>query len=531
MKPRFEIRDYMNIEANPIKDNAIDLFHDVCDSERKPVLRASIDATHSGRLTNMRVYPGKRMRKSASTFLKPSPKPVLKHHNDTADAIGRVSKAQYVKLKNGDAFDFDYKKPSTGAGSGFIKLDVDIMDADAIEQFMDGRISQFSSRQHFQDVYCSICGENIADQLAFGGMFNSHEHQVGETYKIGKGRNAKDHLTYLITGDLEYKEVSAVNIPGDDETKVNGFEIIEPQAATDWAVMNCQGDQISMDSLTLSVGGEFVDLLSGGSVTSEDRKRLTGKTHVAVSASFTDHLANEDSKMDDNQKPEDDTEVKDQDKDNKNTSDSVASGAEGKDSNVEGDGEAKEGVEAPKPDASSSDSTSDNSSLSSEALQASVEALTKELKEAKTQRQEAEGKASRLEAQLSEKDSDIERQKTAAADSLKEAKTAYATQLLNNRMFLKKSDVSSVDSKESYEEALNKYQERSLDSLKDALSDLGPEVSEFQKSAGVKGAADFAKDKKVEAPVANTPVEGKDKQEPAPSKPKTAREQLDNYIA
>ena len=177
----------------------------------------------------MRVYPGRHMRDSASTFMEPVPKPVLKHHRDEEDAIGRVSSAEFIQLKNGDAFDFDYREPSEGRGSGFIKLGLDIMDRDAMEQFADGRIRQFSTRQAFQSVHCSICGEDIADSMSFLG--SSHEHKVGEVYssdEAGDTHGDKDYLCYLITGPLTYREVSSVNIPGDDASDINGFEIIEP---------------------------------------------------------------------------------------------------------------------------------------------------------------------------------------------------------------------------------------------------------------------------------------------------------------
>lgn len=528
-KPKFEIRDFMSLDHKSVRQDAMDLLQDVRDSNKKPFLRASIDATHAGRLTNMRVYPGKKMQRSADSFLKPTPKPVLKHHRDDQDAIGRVRTAEFVQLKHGEAFDFDYRNPSKGAGSGFVRLGVDIMDPDAIEQFMDGRISQFSTRQHFQDVYCSVCGENIADQMAMGGMFNTHEHQVGETYRIGKGKDASDYLCFLITGDLDYKEVSAVNIPGDDETKINGFEIVEPQVAADWAVMKCGGDtadHASVDSLTLSVGTDFVDLLAGGSVTASDREKLTGKTIVAVSSIFNDQLEDQNT-MDKENTPDPELEEP-QGKDSQNTESSEAREDSADSSNAKDGKETTEGVTAPESTASDESSTSDQTStLTSAALTASLEALTEKLEKANAKEQELQGKVGRLEAQLAEKDEEVERQKAAAADALAEAKESYAQQLLSNRLILKKADTQGIDSKEAYDSKLLEYTERSLDSLKDAISDLGPEVAASAKALGVKTAKDFAADKPVDNPVNNTSSKSADSES---KQPRTPKEELTNWV-
>lgn len=531
-RPRFEIVDNLQLDYRAVRTDAADLLHEALDSARSPILRASIDATHSGRLTNMRVYPGRKMKKSMKTFLEPVPKPVLKHHKDDEDPIGRVSSAEYVQLKSGDEFRFDYKNPGKGVGSGYIKLGLDIADPDAMQKFADGRFQQFSTRQHFQDVYCSVCGENIADDMAFGGMFSQHEHQVGEVYRIkGEGKRASDHLCYLITGDLDYKEVSPVNIPGDSHSKLNGFQIVEPNEATDMAVMTCAGDGLvaSVDSLSLATRDASVDLLAGGAITSEERRQITGKTVVAVSPSFVDNVDDQDSEdMTKQDATVDPTETKDQDAEDKNTDTSAASKGDGENSSSEKDGETKEGVVAPE-SKSSDKGSSDQGGISAEALAASVEALTAQLTAARKEAEESASKATRLEAQLAERDAEIDRQKTAAADALTETKGALARQLMSDRLLLQKADVSAIDSSEAYDEKLAEFAERSLDSLKDALEDLKLEVAEAAKKVGVKSPSDFAKGAPVENPVKNTPAPSKDKEE-EPKAPKTKRQALESLI-
>ena len=539
MRAKYEIIDTMSLNERAIASDASSLIHDVLDAKKKPVLRASIDATHSGRLTNMRVYPGQRMRKGVNTFLKPVPKPVLKHHRDDEDAIGRVSSAEYIQLKHGEAFDFDYRNPGKGAGSGFIKLGLDIMEADAMEQFADGRIQQFSTRQAFDSAYCSVCGEDITEDLAFGGMFSSHEHQIGEAYKVGKGKNAQDYLCFLITGDLEYREVSAVNIPGDDQSKINGFEIIEPQSVEDGlTTIHCAGDGLTaeMDSLTLTVGSEFVDLLAGGSVTAKDKRKLTGKTVVAVSPSFNDHLINQEedtTDMKDKEELKPDEEVKDesQNTEEETTETPEARKESGESSTETNESEDQEDVVVPEKEDTEEEVSDHTSGLSSAALQASLEAVTAQLNEAKAEKENLQGKVSRLEAKIAEKDEEIERQKTITADSLAETKMAYAQQLLANRMILKKGDVNGIDSKKDYENKLSEYAERSLDSLKDALSDLGPEITEASAQNGIKTANDFMQEERLENPVANMkPTEEADSEEQEIVPELSPAEELDNYL-
>jgi hypothetical protein len=535
IRPKLEIIDSMSLANRSILTDAASLYHDALDAKRKPFLRASIDATHSGRLTNMRVYPGKHMRNAVDSFLKPVPKPILKEHRADQDAIGRVSSAEFIQLSHGDQFDFDYRRPSEGVGSGFVRLKIDIMDQKSIEQFVDGRIQQFSTRQSMENAFCSICGED----MLLDGMYG-HEHQVGQVYEVGEGRDKSEFLCYVITGPLEYREASAVNMPGDAHSRINGFQIIEPQATDSASItsMLCGGDGLSADlgSLVLGVGTEFVDLLAGGSVSSKDRRKLTGKTVVAVSPSFTDHLTetepkenNMDTKKEgdlvDEKEPDADT------KDTKNTDSTTASGDIGDDSTQDKGDTKKEDVVVPDSEKPKDDTVSDHTSgLSSAALTASLEALTTKLSESAAEKETLLSKISRLEATLSEKDSELAAHKKTVADSLAEVKLAYSQQLLSSRMFLAKSDVSSIDSKEDYEAKVKEYADRTLDSLKDALSDLGPEITARSKAVGVKTALDMVSSDKVENTVLNTPVDLTDGEEDLVDA-KSPEEELDNFMS
>jgi len=218
MTRKIEILENFRVEFSNIISDAESLVGDLVDSKKNPKLSMSIDATHSGRLTNNRVYPGKRVRAAVGSWTSPKSKPVLKNHDASQDPIGRVRAAEFVQLKNGRDFDSDYVNPSKGLGSGLIKLSLDIMDPDAIQKFVDGRFTEFSTRQGFTSFQCSFCGNDLAQSMCghFPGDVIKVEDEDGETtYKV-----------YGITGPLDYREVSVVNIPGDKFTGINTMELV-----------------------------------------------------------------------------------------------------------------------------------------------------------------------------------------------------------------------------------------------------------------------------------------------------------------
>ena len=167
-------------------------------------LVCDIDATHSGTLINNRVYPPDGMAKGIKTWTKPYKKPVLVNHNDEADPIGRVIKAQYIKTPRGmDGTDY---KPVLKAsdGFGYTNLTVKVTDPDAIQKIMDGRYETVSVRMTTNHAFCSICGVDWSDEMC--------DHMPGKMYD--------KKLAYITTGDLSYREVSFVNIPADEYAKV-----------------------------------------------------------------------------------------------------------------------------------------------------------------------------------------------------------------------------------------------------------------------------------------------------------------------
>ena len=279
MSRRKEIIESFNLEIGDLLEDYQSLIGDVLDSEGKPKLLLNIDATHSGRLTNNRVYPGEIVKDSYHTFTKPKGRPVLKNHNDSQDPIGRVTKADFVQIKSGKAFTNDFKKPSNGVGSGVVKLDLEILDQDAIDKFLDGRFQEFSTRQQFDGFYCSFCGNDYTKEYC--------GHYPGRTIVQETKKGHKEYFVYGITGPLTYKEVSVVNIPADAYTNINEMSM-EDMASDNDILLSVADDafhEISQLLLASSASTDSVDLFSSGkrrAVTSSDRRKLTGKTIFSV---------------------------------------------------------------------------------------------------------------------------------------------------------------------------------------------------------------------------------------------------------
>jgi len=193
-------------------------------------LLVKIAATHSAlRTGNKGFYLPERMRDGASSFLLPYPKPVLTHHDDFKDPIGRVKGARYVDLTHlYPANDVWMHKLSVGGlkdkntqkavqyflknwqdredyqGLGYIELVAEITDPDAIQKVLDNRYLTVSTAHSSDAAFCGICMQNwVADGWC--------EHEPGNSYDGDE--------CVLVPGKHLYSEVSYVNKPADREAK------------------------------------------------------------------------------------------------------------------------------------------------------------------------------------------------------------------------------------------------------------------------------------------------------------------------
>jgi hypothetical protein len=146
--------------------------------------------------------------------------PVLLHHDDMRDAIGRVISAQYFKTWPDEQWENDWKRPSTAfnKGSGYTRLGLTITDMDAVQKFLDKRYLTFSTNFDSSTVICSVCGTNVMGEKKMC-------HQPGETYDDPSG--TEDRLEcYWIVPPSRYKEVSVVNHPAQPFAVAEGLKLV-----------------------------------------------------------------------------------------------------------------------------------------------------------------------------------------------------------------------------------------------------------------------------------------------------------------
>ena len=199
-----------------------------------PKLVASVAATHAGLPTgNMAFYTPDRMRQGLPSFTADFAKPVLLHHNDMKDPVGRVYRATYKDLSHmyvepmkkfaerygghiftdaKDEIDLDKAFDQVDwivenmvpmkdyVGLGYGELDLHITDAEAAEKIVDQRYLTVSVGFTTDSMYCSNCHQDWASE----GLC---EHERGKVYDGKK--------TLLIPGKFNYEEVSWVNTPAD----------------------------------------------------------------------------------------------------------------------------------------------------------------------------------------------------------------------------------------------------------------------------------------------------------------------------
>lgn len=196
------------------------------------------DLSHSGRKINNRIYSARGQRKGIESLTNPFNKPILKHHDQHTDPIGRFIGGEYQDLsehimghlKNDlsaynqlrHAFDSDepeyiYKslskysllKNSEWPGIGRMRVKANITDEDAIKKFLDGRYLTFSAGSSTDRHVCSICNE---DWAVSGPCEHSH------------GRDYDGETCVFICGDFNVHEGSVVNTPADNFSQVVSIE-------------------------------------------------------------------------------------------------------------------------------------------------------------------------------------------------------------------------------------------------------------------------------------------------------------------
>lgn len=202
------------------------------DKRAAKALNVVIEASHAGIINgNQFFYLPKGMANGAKTFVEPFQKPVLVNHDIKSDPIGRILSSEYkdygleaafIKDSNHpvDALDYimDWVKGSKFKakdykGLGHLELEAEINDAEAIQKILDKRYLTVSIGGACANVTCSRCGadikEELTDMLAGKEVSNECNHMQGFKYS-----DSEPPLFY-IAGDMEFDEVSYVTTPAD----------------------------------------------------------------------------------------------------------------------------------------------------------------------------------------------------------------------------------------------------------------------------------------------------------------------------
>lgn len=546
---KIKFRDYITLseESRQVPEQLLRTWDSSEAMEGKSLL-IKIDATHSGRITNRRVYPGTKMKKAAKSWISTDrggsstfDKPVLKNHDQNADPLGRVINAQYVHLKNGQDFSQDYLMPDlNGPGSGFIRLTANISDQDAIEKFLDGRFMTVSTSQSSDKTTCSICDKEMIPPFLryLMGMDEDEDacqHIPGRVYEIKDGKKKKKMLCYAITGELEYHEVSAVNSPGDAFAKVseitsgdhkdskeiemdaNSYEFVSVEDGArihtfrvadsegnilrpvdrsvhqvNWnEVENVSAQKLETHEKDVSPKDKAKDsLLSSGFAKIEKGKLILitdwedenfqlaldelQKEYIHITSDIdTNEIYIRYNPPKEGLSVRPDTEIVEDEeclegdsKSDTQVTETHSNDSSDKNSNVKKRGSAMEDDK----------STEDVVEMKAAELKDLVSSLKDSEKTLKDQASNLQNQVSKLESEVSDKNEKISQLDDALTKQTSKSRKILAQALVASNVIARRPSVKEVKDKESFEEAVNKLAERTLDSLSDSLDDVMSEV-------------------------------------------------------
>lgn len=217
----------------------IDNFLSSVEKSKKGLV-ITYDLSHSGRKINNRIYSTKGQQKGIESLISPYPKPILRHHDQNGEPIGRFIGGEWQSLNdeatgflNSDKAMLDVHNAFTEddpqkiyktlkdlnllnnqdwPGLGRMRVKANITDEEAIKKFLDGRYLTFSAGSTTDRHVCSICDQDwVNDDMC--------EHRHGKVYD--------GETCVFITGDFIVLEGSVVNTPADDLSQIVEMELID----------------------------------------------------------------------------------------------------------------------------------------------------------------------------------------------------------------------------------------------------------------------------------------------------------------
>lgn len=444
-------------------------------------LKVTIDATHSGVITNKpeRLYPSRTVSKGYKSFISKENggtseynKPILKHHDAYEDPIGRVVGAKYTALKSGPELELDFLFPDEpgSRGSGVVTIDGIITDQDAINKIIDGRLISVSTSFSSDSYTCSICGDQIIGCV----------HTPGSYYKDDEEVNKQDggSLCFLITGGMQYSELSFVNLPAQPPAKLTNFSWSDFEQSIDKSDKNSnivlstysRGKKDLVRAFCLCDDEGELSLLTGS------HKGSSKKTAISVSPKIAEKLKHVVTS----------TAVPARDDETSNVHQIIDRGS-------------TEGATSVERDSTKADKPNKDQNMDPKEF----DALVKERDSLKSELASTKAKAEELDRTVKGKDSEIERLTKDATASQEKMAKSLAMSLASLRVRLKKPGTEGIDSKDKLEAYVSLLTQRSLESLQDSIADLVLELDKVadEPAPGNKSTLDLVSGKKIDSQV------------------------------
>jgi hypothetical protein len=205
-------------------------------ADKGKVFAARVEAIHAGLTRNLTFYQEDSLKASAKTWTKPYNKPVLTHHNTSGEPIGRVTSAKYLQQSM-------LKK-----GFGCVEIVCEVVDPDAISKVRDGRYSTVSIGAETDSVVCSVCKTDLLKTHKWCG------HWKGKRYNKEGEPDPKGKPCYWIIGNLNFDEVSFVNVPADPAAMVVGLVEEGLEVSLDEAASGVEEEEVMGDGEEVTEG-------------------------------------------------------------------------------------------------------------------------------------------------------------------------------------------------------------------------------------------------------------------------------------
>lgn len=457
---------------------------------RDPYLKVTIDATHSGLVTNRRVYPALRVMEGYTSFTSKAnggsadyDKPVLLHHDEFQDPVGRIRSATFTPLKQGADLHNDFQNPDReGKGSGVVTVSAHITDPEAIKKILDGRYLTVSAGHSTDCWTCSICGNDMLKD-------DDCEHSPGRTYEV----DGQNYECYAITNNMTYHEVSFVNTPAQEAA-----QITEKSMQTDWKEYRNQfrdskdvttyvtftkrPKDIVHELVLADAKGDLSLNLLTGKEKKKDGKKATFVCMAPPAKAALQANSSKDGDIEtpapaakgnvDQSRPEKQPNV--DSTGTKSPTPAVPANGHQDDSSTKPEDRKSPGLEATS-NQESPKMEPEKITLTTEEVKAMLDALRAENDSLKKDKSELSKKVETLETAKQGKDAEVTRLTGDLAKQQSEMQRILATSLAHGRIQLKKPDTTGLDSKEKLDQFIEKLSQRSIDSLKDSLSDIGLE--------------------------------------------------------